>query len=132
MAAIEMSALEPDTASLLAASRRTTVGRGRKSPLYRWFDRRYEALARGFEKNPPSWVAMADFFNRHKMLTVDGLPQTAASVRSTWKRVEAGRNRRIAIPADPDLPMGATHADDFIPADLPEMPAEFAPARPRK
>jgi hypothetical protein len=91
-------AKELDTAAVLAVTRRTPGrGRGRKSALYLWMAARHDALAAGFAKEPPSWTALAQFFTEQGMLSTDGLPQSAASVRSTWVRVTQAAARRKAL-----------------------------------
>jgi hypothetical protein len=75
---------------------------------------RHDALVAAFAKEPPSWTGLAKFFSDAGMLTADGLPQTAASVRSTWMRVTQTRARRAAaLPRTALVDSGPdTFADD--------------------
>jgi hypothetical protein len=127
----------PDLAGALAAMKsQTGRGRGRKSEMYRWMDARHDALAAAFAKEPPSWTGLAKFFTEAGMLTADGLPQTAASVRSTWMRVTQTRARRAAVVGrltvvDPAPEM--TIADDAVvqPGAEP-LPQTFTPIGAKK
>ena len=128
-----------DLASALAAMKQVSGrGRGRKSEIYRWMDARHDALAAAFAKEPPSWTGLARAFNDAGMLSADGLPQTPASVRSTWMRVTQTRERRKAVTPAPAF---ADQAEDRRPA-LPDdddhasgsepLPASFTPIGAKK
>jgi hypothetical protein len=100
-------------ASVLAVTKRTPGrGRGRKSELYRWMAARHDALAAGFAKDPPSWTGLAKFFTDAGMLSTDGLPQTAASVRSTWIRVTQAAARKKAVSGAGSSVEAPTRTDD--------------------
>jgi hypothetical protein len=87
----------PDLASALKAMRQAPGrGRGRKSEIYRWMAARHDAMAAAFAKEPPAWTALAKFLAEAGMRTAEGLPPTAASVRSTWMRVTQQAARRAA------------------------------------
>ena len=132
---------DPDTAAVLAVTRRTPGrGRGRKSDLYRWMAARHDALAEGFAKEPPSWTALAKFFTERGMLSTDGLPQTAASVRATWVRVTQAAARRqplrqgahpvVAADSPPDPQPPETGSDNDRPGtEPPPVNMTFTPIR---
>lgn len=126
-----------DVAGALAAMRQAPGrGRGRKSEIYRWMAARYDALSAAFEKEPPSWTGLARYFAEGGMMGTDGLPPSAAAVRSAWLRVSEAMNRKRRRPsapqttAEPEVP-AQPHDDDPagdepIPSDF---PTTFTPVR---
>jgi hypothetical protein len=85
----------PDIADALAAMRMASGrGRGRKSEVYRWMAQHYDELAGAFAQEGGSWTALAGFLSNQGMRTADGLPLSAASVRSVWVRLSQTRGRQ--------------------------------------
>jgi hypothetical protein len=117
----------PTIADAFAAMRQAGGrGRGRKSAVYEWMAEHYEELAQGFILEPPSWTALATFFTGHGMLTADGLPQTAASVRSVWVRLSSSRDRRGARSSEPNTFYVSTSDPAVLDKLTPEEKASFA------
>src|ERR1700709_1460426 len=123
-----MARKTPDLAAALAAMKQASGrGRGRKSDVYQWMAARYDGLAEAFAKDPPSWTGLAKFFTDNGMLTADGLPQTAASVRSIWVRLEqAKRRRKTLIDRQPTMPLSGPSVHSAVTAST--RPARPLPA----
>ena len=123
---------DADLASALAAMRQASGrGRGRKSAIYQWMAVRHADLVAAFKKEPPSWTGLAKFFADHGMMSADGLPPTAAAVRSTWMRVDQTATRRKAArnpvaPPDDHAPRPSRDVrgddDEPLPDDGPPLP----------
>src|SRR3954447_10613104 len=129
----------PDLKGALEAMRREpSRGRGRKGPIYKWMDDRYDALSRQFAHEPPSWVALARYFADHGLMTVAGLPPTPEILRSTWNRVSQDAKRRQIKPELQKLqdnPPADTRRDfaaaDDPPGSKPTRKPTFKPAGPK-
>jgi hypothetical protein len=84
-----------DVAGAIAAMRATPArGRGRKSSAYLWLHARHDALAKAFNENPPSWIALAKYLGDNGITNGDGNAPTASSLRSAWLRVVKDVARR--------------------------------------
>lgn len=69
-------------------------GRGRRSPLYRWFQQHHDELAAGFKRTAPVWQVIADALARQGIRDADGKPPIAETTRAAWWRVR--RDLKIA------------------------------------
>ncbi len=117
---------EPDLAGAVAAMRKAPArGRGRRSPVYQWLAARHDALAALFEKEPPSWTALARYLGEGGITASDGLPPTASTVRSVWLRVAENAARRKARQAAEVAKTRPTRAEDDEPAGDTPLPADF-------
>ena len=77
-----------DVAGAIAAMQATPArGRGRKSSAYLWLHARHDALAKAFDENPPSWIALAKYLGDNGITNGDGDAPSASSLRSAWLRV---------------------------------------------
>jgi hypothetical protein len=131
----------PDLAGALAAMRRSPArGRGRKSPVYLWLAARHDPLAAAFAREAPSWAALARYLGEGGVTGSDGLPPTAASVRSAWLRVVEATARRRAraaakgqAPAAPEAATaGPAHDGDDDPPGPEPAPPSFTFLKDKK
>jgi hypothetical protein len=137
-----------DVAGALAAIRaKPARGRGRKSPAYVWLHAHHDALAKGFDETPPSWIALAKYLGDNGITNTDGNAPTASSLRSAWLRVvrDVGRRRagkpfkRLTDPQTPvvtgepvDVPAPSKPTtEDIRDDDEPATTPQFKRSRPR-
>ncbi len=62
-------------------------GRGRRSPLYLWFQQHHNELAAGFKRTTPAWQIIADALAEQGIRDADGKPPAAETARAAWWRV---------------------------------------------
>jgi hypothetical protein len=79
---------QPDVAQVLARMKAGRArGRGRHSPLYRWFRANHAHLLEAFETEAPSWASLAAALGESGLTDGDNKPPTAQGARTTWYRV---------------------------------------------
>ncbi|MEA2731783.1 MAG: hypothetical protein QOF70_6258 [Acetobacteraceae bacterium] len=114
-----------DVAGAIAAMQATPArGRGRKSSAYLWLHARHDALAKAFDENPPSWIALAKYLGDNGITNGDGNAPTASSLRSAWLRVVKDVTRRRAGKTFKRPTTETPVATDGKPVDVP------APSKP--
>jgi hypothetical protein len=131
---------KPTAAGAFQAMKAVRRGPRVKGPVYEWLSSNYAELARGFRQTSPSWTGLAKYLADNGVLTVDGKPPTANSVRMTWLRVEADqvrRTRRSRAPSDDthtaDPPPAAPTSPPLQPTSVPVVPSsrfDFSSAKP--
>ena len=85
----------PDVEEVLAAMQAVKArGRGRRSPLFLWFDDNYDALVVSFERSAPAWTGLAQLLGERGLRDADGKIPTARGTRDAWYRV--GKERQAA------------------------------------
>jgi hypothetical protein len=79
---------QPDVAQVLARMKAGRArGRGRHSPLYRWFRTNHARLLEAFAIDAPSWASLAAALGESGLTDGDNKPPTAEGARTTWYRV---------------------------------------------
>jgi hypothetical protein len=61
-----------------------------------WLHAHHVALAKAFDENPPSWIALAKYLGDNGITNGDGDAPSASSLRSAWLRVVREVTRRRA------------------------------------
>ncbi len=84
----------PDTAGAIQAMKAASRGPRIKSPVYEWLAARHDELVAAFESQPPKWKALAAYLAQGGVKNADGQPPSAATVRTSWLRVEASMAAR--------------------------------------
>ncbi len=121
-----LSSIVIDASRVIAEMERTaTRGRGRRSALYLWFRANHNLLSAEFEKNAPSWTALAAILGERGLTNGDGGKPTAEGCRTVWFRVRREVTSALAKRAgSSDAPLiGITMAE-------PEPVLEREPNRP--
>lgn len=89
---------------------------GRRSPVYYWMRKNYDALSRKLSGTRPSWSALAAFFRDNGIHDRTGKPPSAKIVGQTWARLLKDMRRRPPV-RDPKPPR----------REWPLAPGEIAP-----
>jgi hypothetical protein len=82
----------PDLSEALAAME--SRGPSHSSPVHRWLEANYDALAVAFRRKPPSWTKLASYLSEHGVTGAEDKRPTPASVRSAWRRLDAAKVRQ--------------------------------------
>ena len=114
----------PDLSEALAAME--SRGPSHSSPVHRWLEANYDALAVAFRRKPPAWTKLANYLSEHGVTGAEGKRPTPASVRSAWRRLDAAKMRqrdasasRHAETPDPQFPERRVSGDEYDFANAP-------------
>lgn len=117
----------PLPAAALAAIRHASGrGRGKRSPLYLWFQEHHDELAVGFARSAPAWQPLATFLGEQGVLDADGKMPTARAVRDAWWRVRQDRKQSAVGTVPSDAPEAVRTAMSV--RELVQPPALPSPA----
>lgn len=125
-----LSSVVIDASRVIAEMERAaTRGRGRRSALYLWFRSNHDLLSVEFEKNAPSWTALAAILGERGLTNGDGGKPTAEGCRTVWFRVRrevtSARAKRAGSPDAP--PVGITMTDRPLPGPVRPVTIETDP-----
>ena len=97
----------PDVTQIVAKMRTARArGRGRRSPLYLWCRANHDRLVEEFERNAPSWAALADALAESGLTNGDNKRPTPNGARTTWYRVRREASEARNPQAEPALQPG--------------------------
>lgn len=98
-------------------------GRGRRSPVVLWLRQNRADLEAAFAVNAPAWGVIAAYLAESGIMSGDGSPPKAVTVRSAWLRVKAEAKKKAPAAS------GAPSPSVVQPIE-PPRPAPAAPVAP--